>query len=413
MEEVEENIPKINHLSVEITEDNNLLSSIQLFYLIGCIVSIGPLHHGKNCLKPMEDQKWRYFNALLGREANTKSTLESCITSLRHSEQKARIFYGEKIEKESDQFIEMLLLDGCFIIELFLECSIKSLRRRDDPFFSSNEAIFNLICDLILYENQLPFFILEQLFHLVPIPTQSSMSLIDLSLRFFHKLILNDYSKFLHHQVLNSKPLHFLDLIRQYYLPTYPESPFKDRQTKQIKVHPATKIRALGIRIEKAFSESPSDITFLNQKLKIPSLEIHKYTEIMFRNLIAMELCQPKCSKQVTSYVILMEKLIQSQRDAGLLQYKDIVINCTDWEIMLLFKKLIVDIDIKDFYYIGICEKIYGFQSRREVCWQNMRDIYHISPFGIAGFSLAALFLVFLFTGALLSGFTFLLHHFQ
>ncbi|KAK6161011.1 hypothetical protein DH2020_004392 [Rehmannia glutinosa] len=369
-----------DHISIEITNEDILLSSIK--EKMGCIsvshsvckvpefffkgnegkyfpslVSIGPFHHGKHDLKFMEDQKWRYFNTLLSRKPNADSTLDSCIKALRDVELKARKFYGETINIGSDEFVEMLLLDGCFIIELFLEYAIKNLRRRDDPCFSTNDRIFRLRCDLILFENQLPFFILDQIFHLVPIPKQcDQISLFDLALCFFRKLIPGDHTQF-PVEIFAPKTDHLLDLIRQHYLPTVPEVKVLSSDS-QTHIHQATHLSAVGIRVENAISESPSNINFFNGELKIPSLEIHGYTEILFRNLIAMENCDPQCSKHVTSYLIFMRRLIRSKRDVRLLQDKEIIIDGheREGEIVHLFQRIQVDINEEEFlldYYLN------------------------------------------------------------
>ncbi|GFQ06449.1 upf0481 protein at3g47200 [Phtheirospermum japonicum] len=159
----------------------------------------------------MEDQEWRYLNALLSRKPNAEQILDTCIRALRDVEKKVRNFYTETINIGNDDFIEILLVDGCFIIELFLEFSIKSLRRKDDPFLSSNDTIQRLRCDLILFENQIPFFVLEQIFHLVPIPKQCQISLFELALCFFRKLIPGDHSQF-NIDIFAPQTHHLLDL---------------------------------------------------------------------------------------------------------------------------------------------------------------------------------------------------------
>ncbi|GFQ01772.1 upf0481 protein at3g47200 [Phtheirospermum japonicum] len=426
-----------DHVSIEITNaDINLISSIK--EKMGCIslshcisrvpqqlskeneekyfpslVSIGPFHnHG---LKAMEDQKWRYLNALLSRKPNAEQILDTCIRALREVEKKVRNFYTESINIGSDEFVEMLLVDGCFIIELFLEFSIKSLRRRDDPFLSSNDTIQRLRCDLILFENQIPFFVLDQIFHLVPIPKQCQISLFELALCFFRKLIPGDHSQF-NIDIFAPQTHHLLDLIRQHYLPTVPKVKVLSG-VGQSHIHRATHLVASGIRVEKSISESPSDITFFNGELKIPSLEFHVYTEILLRNLVAMEHCDPRCSKHVTSYATLMKRLIQSKRDVRLLQEKDILIGHgheREGQVVHLFQRLNVDINEEDFYYKGICEQINGYQTRgKQVSWKNIRHSYYKSHLGIVGLSLGMLFVVVLFTAGLISALYFLLHHFQ
>ncbi|KAL7144360.1 hypothetical protein ABFS83_07G006300 [Erythranthe nasuta] len=426
-----------DHVSIEIANDNITLQSsikekMESISLSHCIykvheqlfrgnennyfpslVSIGPFHYGNETHKLMQDKKWRYLNTLLNRKPYSDATLDTCIRALRRMEQKSRNFYGEKIEMASDNFVEMMLIDGCFIIELFLEFAFKSLRRRDDVCFGTNDVIFKLRCDLVLFENQVPFFVLEKLFHLVPIPKECTMSLVELSLFFFRKLIPENHAQFPRKVSSPPQTLHLLDLIRQHFLPTSPQ--ILSSSNTQRNIPHATNLDSLGIRVKRAISESPLNVSFYDGELKIPSLEIHSYTEILFRNLIAMENHYPACSKHVTSYVTLMERLIQSNRDVRFFRNKEIIIDGheREGEIVFLFQKLHMDLNVKEFYYNGLCEEISGYQSRRIGLCGIIRHVYHRTHLGVAGLSLAMLILVFLFTGVFFSTVYFLLHHFQ
>lgn len=139
-------------------------------------ISIGPLHHGKEALKATEDQKWRYLYALLNRKPSLEKTLHNCVQALKELEHRARLCYDENISLSSDAFIQMMLVDGGFIIELFLKNVIKGLKRRNDPIFSTPGLLFDLRCNMILIENQIPFFVLQSLYQIIPIPEQCNQS---------------------------------------------------------------------------------------------------------------------------------------------------------------------------------------------------------------------------------------------
>ncbi|KAG7995591.1 hypothetical protein I3843_01G117500 [Carya illinoinensis] len=73
----------------------------------------------------------------------------------------------------------MMLLDGCFIIELFRKC--KGLNPRDDhdPIFQIDWMLNAIEVDLLLFENQLPYFVLDKLFEIssqTPLPNRSGHS---------------------------------------------------------------------------------------------------------------------------------------------------------------------------------------------------------------------------------------------
>ncbi|KAL2229682.1 UNVERIFIED_CONTAM: hypothetical protein Sindi_1562600 [Sesamum indicum] len=258
----------------------------------------------------------------------------------------------------------MMLLDGCFIIELFLAYAIKSLRRRDDPCFSTNNRLFQLRCDLILFQNQIPFFILEQLFHLVPIPKHRHMSLIELALFFFKKLI--DHSQF----------------------PPEIFRPFVGPNRATLSAHVSTSTVKWSADTHRSANTS-SICRDWSRKGHFQNSIQHKLfpgktedpipgTSWLYRNLIAMELSLPKYSKHVTSYTILTEQLLLTKEDVRLLGNRDILIDVherREEEIVLLFKSLHVDMNVKEFW--------------------------------------TRLFLVFLFTAAFILACSFLLHHFQ
>uniref|UniRef100_A0A804IJX5 Uncharacterized protein n=1 Tax=Musa acuminata subsp. malaccensis TaxID=214687 RepID=A0A804IJX5_MUSAM len=80
------------------------------------MVSLGPYHHGNIHLKAMEDLKWHYLKKFLGR--NPRMSLEDYIEQIREREDKARMAYSEKVDMTSDEFVQMMLLDCCFVIEI-------------------------------------------------------------------------------------------------------------------------------------------------------------------------------------------------------------------------------------------------------------------------------------------------------
>lgn len=79
-------------------------------------VSLGPYHHGKEHLLPMEHHKWRAVNMVMKR---TKHSIEMYIDAMKELEEKARACYEGPIGWSSNKFAEMMFLDGLFILELF------------------------------------------------------------------------------------------------------------------------------------------------------------------------------------------------------------------------------------------------------------------------------------------------------
>ncbi|XP_028088133.1 UPF0481 protein At3g47200-like [Camellia sinensis] len=149
-------------------------------------VAIGPYHRGKHSLQMMEEHKLRYLKLLLKRK--NESSADKYVTAIASLEQEARRCYAEPISLSPDEMIEMLILDGCFIIELVWNFEIACLRDKNDPIFKMDQIDNSLQRDLMLFENQLPFFILYELFDLIEIPNNHN-KLIRLALCFFSDLL--------------------------------------------------------------------------------------------------------------------------------------------------------------------------------------------------------------------------------
>ncbi|CAN0855422.1 UPF0481 protein At3g47200 [Linum grandiflorum] len=335
-------------------------------------VSIGPYHHGASSadesLKTMEDHKWRYIHALLNRKPDMEASLDGCVSALKELEQRCRACYESDVGLSSHEFVKVMFVDGCFIIELFLKYSNKTLRRRNDPIFSVPGMLFDLRCDLILLENQIPLFVLQRLFQLVPIPKQS-MSLPELAFRFFRNMIPGDPVS--NREKFNQEGNHLLDLICHCLLPTLPRLPHsKPHQNSR----PASDLHTSGIKIQKSKTNNLLDIKFANGVLQIPPIQVHRYTESLFRNLIALERCSNVHQgnvHHVTSYVVLMGSLIRSEKDVKLLRQREILTSYYDdggekvvGEVGKLFEKLCEEVELNESYYDGLCEVVNGYRGK-------------------------------------------------
>ncbi|XP_062009685.1 UPF0481 protein At3g47200-like [Rosa rugosa] len=119
------------------------------------LVSIGPYHHGKRNLQAMERIKLCYLHCLLNRTPTPDTTLKHLVKRVRAIEQACRDCYDEKIDMSSHQFVEMMVVDGCFVIEFMLGRTYSKILW-NDPLSQSSWMRTPLISDLFLLENQLP-----------------------------------------------------------------------------------------------------------------------------------------------------------------------------------------------------------------------------------------------------------------
>ncbi|KAF5938974.1 hypothetical protein HYC85_023233 [Camellia sinensis] len=129
-------------------------------------VSIGPLHHGKEGLEDMEEHKLRYFNDFMQQSGKS---LEELVKIMEEMEKGIRQCYAETINLKSKFFLEIILVDAAFIIEVLLRYWFDDLRTPNDRIFSKPWMIYDIKYDLLLLENQIPFFVLQDLFKMTNI----------------------------------------------------------------------------------------------------------------------------------------------------------------------------------------------------------------------------------------------------
>jgi hypothetical protein len=311
------------------------------------LVSIGPFHHRQEELKNMEIQKLRYLREFCYRTRKKQERLASIIED---NEVKIRHCYSETFELSSKEFVNMVLLDGVFIIELFLRT-----RERENDYISSQPWLrTGIILDLILLENQLPFFVLEELYMFAFDYSSSSnhleedAPLVKLSRNFF------DYYDRQKESIIGEEVKHFTDLLRYLLCPPdlHPTQHldniyFATKLDKAgLKFKPVEKRRLLDIKFpkNKCLKYSPCfDFSWLlaclpclkcfpwlksmQRVLEVPPFEVDDNTEALIRNLIAMEHCHYPSNAYICNYVLLLDYLIDTKRDVALLVDKKVIVN--------------------------------------------------------------------------------------
>lgn len=123
------------------------------------LISIGPYHWGEELLAPMKDMKLRYLKDLLNRNPK-RNKVERYMKAVKSRLEEAKQCYRgfDELNIADDVFLEMLLFDGCFLVELFL-------KQAEYPLILPQKIdIQKLRHDLILMENQIPFFILQVIY---------------------------------------------------------------------------------------------------------------------------------------------------------------------------------------------------------------------------------------------------------
>ncbi|KAD5960985.1 hypothetical protein E3N88_12458 [Mikania micrantha] len=289
-----------------------------------------------------------------------------------------------------------------------------------------DKAYIPNIRDMIMLENQIPLFVLDRLLGLqFGQPDQKGL-VAKLALQFFDPLMptdepltKSDRSKMESSlgytgpfdPLSDQSYLHCLQVFRQSLLRRGPQmeprrwikrwshtSRVADKRRTQL-IHCVTELKEAGIKFKKRKTDRFWDIKFKNGVLRIPRLLIHDGTKSLFLNLIAFEQSHLDCGNEITSYVIFMDNLINSQEDVGYLHYCGIIEHWlgSDADVADLFNRLCQEVvfDINDSYLSELSEKVNRFYNHRWNSWRaSLMHNYFSNPWAIISFIAAVILLI-------------------
>ncbi|CAL4963425.1 unnamed protein product [Urochloa decumbens] len=434
------------------------------------VLSVGPYYHGNTTLHFMERLKWDCLDYVL--KQNTRKKLEDYLTVLESVERKARSCYSEEATMESNMFLRMLLLDGCFIIvylcgtnalhgnthkdngsssphlakqneimehdrttaestrgsessssptqsvDVVLIDSGKLRHSYEDPNQSRRDPVMlwynsHALRDLMLLENQLPFFVVKRIYELlageknVELLTETVCQYVKDNVRKYTTTALEldgkeDFGHLLqlchkyfrphirpqHQQKASNKWFHTLQL--KYFKLSYnSEETCFDQQSYCINVDQAPKrwrraeqYHEAGIEFKRKENDEQNphsllDITFYKGEVEMPCLLIEENTACLLRNLVAFEQACPQFGNDLSAYMVLISQLASTPSDVALLARKGIIIHHmrTDDEVSTLFSNLgkNLDFDLSGTYYLkSVChmmEEYYQNRINRWMAW--------------------------------------------
>ncbi|KAM7466082.1 hypothetical protein LguiB_013644 [Lonicera macranthoides] len=286
-------------------------------------VSIGPFYYGDDKLLPIQLQHKRRFYSHLINHSRTAIDHNSLKESVDKLVPRARRCYSHNFDEIQDSdFSLMMVLDGCFILELF-RCDHKLIEGNviDDPIFDTRWIMPALRRDLTKMGNQLPFFILEELYNLTNLSTDhQEPSLLEYTISFFAPLLsASAYDVNCAPQIhqLGSSHAHLLTLFHSTFNPVLGNSSISIKETELTDityVGSVTELGRYGIKIMKGNGH------LLNIKyartLKVPPLLLDYGTVHVFQNLVAYEQCGGRSMPSYfTTYVMILSELAKSSKD--------------------------------------------------------------------------------------------------
>ncbi|KAI6669875.1 hypothetical protein NL676_004760, partial [Syzygium grande] len=353
------------------------------------IVSIGPYHHGKERLNMIEQHKPRFFSTLLERTKDSGVGLDQYFNAVASKENKIRGCYSsELLSWESSDLVKMMVLDACFIVEMFRIFGSVIEHDRNDPFLGMQWIFTFMIKDFLRIENQIPFFVLQEVFDLSKGDTAEEAakgSLTELALRFFNITVPRPQE---HLKKFAGSPnvKHLLDLFRLSFVAHLNGEPTGHVAEKDLQFIPsATQLLLSGVKFKRNDSSNLLDIQFNNGVLQIPPLTLDDFMSSSLFNCVAFEQCYCHCCKDITSYITFMRCLVSTEMDVELLFKKQLIVNYlgSNAEVATLFNDLFRDIgfDITTSYLAKIFSQVNIYHKNQwHVRWAGIKREYFGSP---------------------------------
>ncbi|KAK0599145.1 hypothetical protein LWI29_002733 [Acer saccharum] len=367
------------------------------------IVSIGPLHHGREELKGMEEHKLRYSKQFLQR---TQVNLEDFLIFIKSKEKKLRNCYAETIPLASQDFVEMILLDAIFLIEFLLHISIREFVTSGDRIFGKPWLVIEIRRDIWSIENQIPFFILEDLFELAktrePGKCYDELSISKLVSPFcrdIFELFSIEESLF---EINFSRAKHFIDLLRLCIEPSDYQLDIEIETIRTPTLPTITELHRAGVKFEVRSNKHLIDVRFdkIKGTLEIPKSRISNVSSYYFKNLQMFETLHCE-TNHVNDYAMLASLLVSSPKDAELLIQNGILENTGSVATSTFCAEIgnQARVSYNRFYYIDLARDLNDYCKSPWRKWNaNLKQNYFNSPWATISIIAAVLLLLFTIT---------------
>ncbi|RWR96969.1 UPF0481-like protein [Cinnamomum micranthum f. kanehirae] len=194
---------------------------------------------------------------------------------------------------ENEEFVEMMLIDGCFLVGYLLQFYYGGFPSELDNIVGMHDLIRY---DILLLENQLPFFVPIKIFELLKLTTPSPFpsSFMDLAINYLNCWVGEEKVDFQppesFHHLLHLSHSHCLYTSSASVLPAAFSVTNSEEESGPIhRPQPpsATVLHEAGVKFEKkeVNGSSSLDVTFDNGKMMIPPLVIDSLTSPDFETL--------------------------------------------------------------------------------------------------------------------------------
>ncbi|TKY63723.1 UPF0481 protein [Spatholobus suberectus] len=404
--------PKIQRVDIQLGENPNLAK-----YYSPRLLSIGPIHHGKENLK-----HYKLIWTAMYLKENKQNPQDLCQKIEDHIEEVKGLCSEDAIGAYNDNdLVWMLFVDGCSVLQFMQKLDAV----HPEELWIKFDQQEHVVMDLFLLENQIPYKVLEILKN---DETKLVCSLLNLAfggLTKFNVMMHDAIAKLsdaggeswdrilerlsVEHQQGKSKPNHLLDFMRFLCLKTdHDIIQNKRKQETQIQINVGIQVKrneTLGIGLW--------DVSFVSKwfsgELKLPWLFLDESSPYIYLNTIAYEKCPDFHNNyEVCSYLAYLDTLIDDEKDVKELRLAGVIQNLlgSDEEVARLLNCIGTELPSKEFYlfrtgkmaskeYTQVKYEIEKYCGKKWKTWMAQAYNTHFSnPWSICGFLAAVLALV-------------------
>ncbi|KAL2534996.1 Plant protein of unknown function (DUF247) [Abeliophyllum distichum] len=376
------------------------------------VVSIGPYHHGKPELQAWEKLKIRFAHQF-HRACGDQVSIQELYAEVAKEADRARECYekGSKTEDYDDEsFIRMMFLDGCFVLQYMYyiltrnQINYSMEPKEEGSLLDVKTYQHDFVWrDLFLLENQIPLLVLKVLmkFRFKNIREQTKLIQDFLNLatimprqgisctnkvKKFVDCFNRDQTKDKQELKLDGSP-HLLDLMRAQLIgPSTHEEKNLSTSDQWQSYRSVTELKSAGIQFKASKTHCVADVKFKSHlifcTMMLPPMMVDDFTKPMLLNLVAYEMCPHGPSDLlITSYIWLMDSLIDHADDVKELRKKGIIFNNlgSDDQLAQLFNEIANDLVPDPRVYAdakGRIEKPCKNKCRVEEVASNARECY-------------------------------------
>ncbi|CAJ2670710.1 unnamed protein product [Trifolium pratense] len=392
------------------------------------VVSIGPrFMKSREELLLMEEVKLRCMLSVLHRgEEKADISFDKCSSVVWELDEVVRASYVVEFELTQPELAKIILLDGCFLLELLISNSKKLNSKFPSRFYPPCPTADvlkdeDVLSDLMLFENQIPILVLHKLYQTIfpNVFEQDMEEMVETEeqRKKRAKKINNLALSVLGYSSLEEpsfKSPHFLDLVHFFVNKTF-ERRVESGDNLKIRMpdinHEKLKVKSCALRLGAAgvsiqviediveaeeMKGLDFEFKFNNGKLKISKLNITKTTKARWRNLIAWEhhkynekSSETKDQKTIsprgkfTSSALIFDGLICCEADLNFLKTKKIIVdhtNMSNEELKEFFRTMSLGVDpgVVDSTYVTMVAKLNNYSSKSFFILGIFKLLWHL-----------------------------------